>query len=231
MGAHGPNRSSSRHGELNAIVDIDTQKRELEDDSNTEASLPPTSYPQELEANIVIDGGKTLLLRAIRDADEDKLVDFHSHLSADSIYCRYFSFHPELSHDEVHHLTHVDYDSRLALVIEDGDELVGVARYERYPGTSDAEVAFVVRDDYQHLGLGSRLFASLAAAAWPRGISTFRAETLCRNHDMMSVFHRSGFAMTTTVSAGEISVRISVEPLDHPHLPAPPSTFRDHPWS
>lgn len=206
------------------MVDIDVERRELDGDSNTEASLSSLSYPTELEAVIVIDGGSALRLRPIRDIDEDKLLAFHSHLSADSIYCRYFSFHPELSRDEVYHLTHVDYDSRLALVIENGDELVGVARFERYPGTSDAEVAFVVRDDYQHLGLGRQLFASLAAAAWPRGISTFKAETLCRNHDMMSVFHHSGFPMTSTVSAGEISVRISIEPLASSHL-------RDDPWS
>ena len=108
-------------------------------------------------------------------------------------------------------MTNVDYEDRLALVIEDGDELVGVARYERYPNTSEAEVAFLVRDDYQHLGLGPRLLKDLASAARSRGITVFRAETLCRNHDMMSVFHHSGFPMTSSVSAGEISVRLSLD--------------------
>lgn len=111
-------------------------------------------YPEELYERVVIAGARTLVLRPIRAEDEEKLVSFHSHLSADSIYCRYFSFHPELSDEETYHLTHVDYEDRLALVLEDGVDLVAVARYERYPGTADAEAAFVVRDDYQHLGLG-----------------------------------------------------------------------------
>jgi GNAT superfamily N-acetyltransferase len=169
-------------------------------------------YPQELEADVVLDDSRTLKIRPIRVDDEGRILTFHSHLSDDSIYCRYFSFHPELSRKEVAHLTHVDYDNRLALVVEDRDEIVGVARYDRYGGTSVAEVAFVVRDDYQHLGLGHKLFASLAAAASPRGITEFSAETLCRNHDMMSVFRHSGFPMTSSVSAGEISVRLSIEP-------------------
>jgi len=94
------------------------------------------NYPTELEAAMELESGTTLLLRPIRAQDEGKLLRFHGHLSPESIYTRYFSFHPELSPVEVEHLTHVDYIDRLALVIEDGDELVGVARYERYPGTS-----------------------------------------------------------------------------------------------
>ncbi len=172
----------------------------------------PGAYPENLIESFEISDGRTLTLRPIRADDDEKLLAFHYRLSADSIYCRYFSFHAELSSDELHHLTRVDYGNRLALVVEDGDDLVGVARYERYRATSTAEVAFLVRDDYQHIGVGNHLFAGLAAAAWARGVTTFTAETLCRNHDMMSVFHHSGFPLTSSISAGQISVRMSIDP-------------------
>jgi GNAT superfamily N-acetyltransferase len=199
--------------------------------SATSEQLTPRPYPEELVEKITITDGRTLTLRPIRADDDEKLLAFHYRLSADSIYCRYFSFHAELSSDEVHHLTRVDYGTRLALVLEDGDDLVGVARYERYPATSTAEVAFLVRDDYQHLGLGHRLFASLAAAAWARGVTTFTAETLCRNHDMMSVFHHSGFPLTSSISAGQISVRMSIDPRDAAaSTDTSHTTIRDEPW-
>jgi GNAT superfamily N-acetyltransferase len=190
------------------------------------------SYPDDLVASVAIRGHRTLVLRPIRADDEGGLVAFHHHLSADSIYCRYFSFHPELSDCEIHRLTHVDYTNRLAIVLEDGDDLIGVARYERDRDTSEAEVAFVVRDDYQHLGLGHRLFAALAVAAWVRGITTFTADTLCRNHDMISVFRHSGFPMTSSISAGEFSARISIDP-QGAEVNSPPLhvTFQVHPWS
>ena len=194
----------------------------------------PGAYPEKLVESFTISDGRTLTLRPIRADDDEKLLAFHYRLSADSIYCRYFSFHAELSSDEVHHLTHVDYGTRLALVVEDGDGdgLVGVARYERYPATSTAEVAFLVRDDYQHLGLGHHLFASLAAAAWARGVTTFTAETLCRNHDMMSVFHHSGFPLTSSILAGQISVRMSIDPRDAARSTrTSQNTLRDEPWS
>ena len=169
-------------------------------------------YPSELETDIVLRTGRTVRLRPVRPDDAVKLDAFHHHLSSDSIYRRYFSFHPELSHEEICHLTLVDYVDRLALVIEDDGELVAVGRYDRYPETTAAEVAFLVRDDYQHLGLGHRLLESLAHAAWARGVTTFSAETLATNRAMMSVFQHSGFHVTSTTSSGEISVRFSIEP-------------------
>ena len=185
---------------------------------DVESSLAPSTafvpwrYPDDLESDFVIRTGRALRLRPIRADDATKLEEFHHHLSSDSIYLRYFSLHPELSLEEVCHLTQVDYVDRLALVVEDGDELVAVARYERYPGTTSAEVAFLVRDDYQHLGLGHRLLDGLADAAWARGITSFSAETLIGNSDMMSVFRHSGFRLTSSVADGEISVKFSIEP-------------------
>ena len=172
----------------------------------------PWCYPDKIEKDVVLRSGAVLHLRPIRSGDDEKLVVFHRHLSSDSIYRRYFSFHPDLSREEVCHLTQVDYVDRLAIVIEDGDDLVAVGRYDRYPTTTVAEVAFIVRDDYQHLGLGHRLLEGLAEAAWTRGVTSFSAETLFSNRDMMAVFRHSGFPLTSSVSHGEISVRFPIEP-------------------
>ena len=169
-------------------------------------------YPVELEDDITTRDGATLRLRPIRPDDADALVSFHSRLSWDSIYRRYFSMHPKLSSEEVAHLTQVDYADRLAFVVQDGEHLVAVGRYDRYPSKDEAEVAFVVSDEYQHLGLGLSLLEHLAQAAWARGITTFTAETLATNRDMMAVFHHSGFPVKSGFDDGEISVRFSIEP-------------------
>lgn len=169
-------------------------------------------YPSELECDITSRGGECLHLRPIRPNDNDGLKLFHSRLSADSIYRRYFSMHPELTAIELAHLTQVDYVNRLALVIENGNQIVAVSRFERYPGTDEAEVAFIVADDYQHHGLGLLMLHHLADAAWARGITTFLAETLATNREMMSVFLASGFPVHTTFEDQEIMVRLSIEP-------------------
>lgn len=182
--------------------------------SRRHGTFPPWRYPDTLETDVTTRKGTTLHLRPIRPEDGDALVAFHERLSVDSIYRRYFSMHPKLSDAEVTHLTSVDYVDRLALVVEDGDRLVAVGRYDRYPETTTAEVAFIVADDYQHLGLGLTLLTHLAAAAWARGITTFRAETLAENRDMMAVFFDSGFPVTSTVTDDEISVQFPIEPTE-----------------
>ncbi len=174
----------------------------------------PWLYPSALEAEITTRDGATLHMRPIRPDDTERLLAFHHRLSEDSIYRRYFSMHPELSTAELAHLTRVDYVDRLALEIEDGDRLVAVGRYDQYPFSTKAEVAFVVADDYQHQGLGLRLLEHLAAAAWDRGITSFTAETMASNRDMMSVFYDSGFPVKTVLEDDDISVRFSIEPTE-----------------
>ena len=100
----------------------------------------PTSkpYPGELECDIMTVTGVKLHMRPIRPEDASSLVNFHLQLSAGSIYRRYFAVHPELSAKEVEHLTTVDYVDRFAYIIEDGDELIAVGRYDHIPKTTDA---------------------------------------------------------------------------------------------
>ena len=174
----------------------------------------PTGYPMDLECEVATRDGTRMRARPIRPGDSVELSRFHGSLSPSSVYRRYFYVHPDLSQKEIDHLTTVDYVDRLALVVEHGGGLVAVGRYERYPGTEDAEVAFVVADAYQHLGLGTLLLGQLAGAARRNGISRLRATVLVENRAMVDVFTGSGFPMTTTSESGVISVRMSIEPVE-----------------
>ena len=159
-------------------------------------------------------GGVTVHLRPIRPDDAARLVEFHKGLATRSVYRRCFFVHPSLSPAEVERFTHVDYVDRLAIVAVDDLRLVAVGRYERRSETTEAEVAFVVADEYQHDGIGTLLLEHLAEAAWRNGITTFVAETLAENRDMLRVFFDSGFPVTSTSESGTISVRFPIEPTD-----------------
>jgi GNAT superfamily N-acetyltransferase len=171
-------------------------------------------YPSDLECDVTTGTGATLHMRPIRPDDADQLVHFHLNLSSGSIYRRYFSFHPELSENEVEHLTTVDYVDRLAFIVEDGDQLVAVGRYDRIPDTSEAEVAFLVTDRYQHHGLGLLLLKHLADAAFPIGITTFTAETQVNNRSMLGVFNDSGFPVTSSIEDEIVSLTFPIKPTE-----------------
>lgn len=172
----------------------------------------PRAYPDELAFDVTTSEGLHLHMRPIHPGDAALLVNFHSRLSTDSVYRRYFSMHPELSDAEVVHLTTVDYLDRLAFIVQDGDALIAVGRYDRIPGTTTAEVAFVVADDYQGKGIGLWLLEHLAEEAWSLGLTAFVAETQADNMYMMSVFESAGFPVTTRIEDEIISVRFPIEP-------------------
>jgi acetyl coenzyme A synthetase (ADP forming)-like protein len=168
--------------------------------------------PTELDCDVLATDGRTLHIRPIRPDDGDRLVEFHGRLSPDTVYRRFFSPHPRLSASEVEGFTHVDYQDRLALVAELAGELIAVARYDRIPGTGDAEVAFVVDDAHQGRGLGTLLLEHLAAAARNRGIARFVADTLASNSGMLGVFGRAGFTVSRTYDYGVVRLEFSIEP-------------------
>jgi GNAT superfamily N-acetyltransferase len=176
-------------------------------------------YPVELAVDVTTNSGATVHMRPIRPDDAAGLVEFHHGLSPDSVYRRFFSVHPTLSDVEVARFTCVDYVERSALVAQDRDQLVAVGRYDRTPGTTEAEVAFIVADDYQHQGIGPILLEHLATAAWRNGIKTFVASTMADNREMLHVFADSGFQVSRVLEAGIIDVRFSIEP-DEAYLAA-----------
>jgi GNAT superfamily N-acetyltransferase len=168
-------------------------------------------YPAYRECDVVLADGGTVHLRPIRPDDGPRLEAFHSQLSPESIYLRFFSCHPRLSASEVERFTHVDGTDRMALVGTLHDEIVGVARYERLRScTTEAEVAFVVRDSHQGRGLGTLLLEHLAAYGRDRGIQTFVAETLPQNRPMQEVFRNAGFAEEARWHEGVIEFRMDI---------------------
>ncbi|MFZ0251435.1 MAG: GNAT family N-acetyltransferase [Acidimicrobiales bacterium] len=172
--------------------------------------ISPPNYPGDLGAQVVLSDDTCCSLRPIRPDDAERLIEFHEHLSQRSTYLRFFTVHPRLSDDEVKRFTTVDYVNRLALVVERDKRLIAVGRFDRITGTTEAEVAFVVADEYQHHGLASLLLDELARAARDRGIRTFLAETLCENKPMLDVFHHSGFDVSSTIEYGTVFLRFEI---------------------
>jgi GNAT superfamily N-acetyltransferase len=72
-----------------------------------------------------------------------------------------------------------------------GEDIIAVGRYYLDPRTNRAEVAFVVRDDWQGRGIGKFLFRHLTNIAKRHGISGFTAEVLRENKRMQAVFNNS----------------------------------------
>ncbi|HEY2998531.1 MAG TPA: GNAT family N-acetyltransferase, partial [Acidimicrobiales bacterium] len=183
------------------------------DELTTTAEIElPAAYPAEWDADVVLADGGTVRIRPIRPDDGPRIVDFHALQSPESIYFRYFSPHPHLTEQEVERLTHVDYVDRMAFVALRDDALVGVARYDRWPTRSEAEVAFFVDDRHRGRGLATILLEYLVAAARRAGIAAFTATVLPSNQRMVAVFRKAGFDLRSTFDEGVIEVHFDLRP-------------------
>jgi acyl-CoA synthetase (NDP forming)/RimJ/RimL family protein N-acetyltransferase len=175
-------------------------------------AAPEPAYPAEWEADVLAADGGTVHIRPIRPADAERIDALHRRLSAETVYLRFFAPLPRLSPTMLDRLVNVDYADRFALVAELGEELVAVARYDRLPGSDEAEVAFLVEDAHQGRGLGSLLLEHLAARATQAGISRFVAETLPENQRMLKVFRDAGYRDERRFADGVVRVTFDLAP-------------------
>jgi acyl-CoA synthetase (NDP forming)/RimJ/RimL family protein N-acetyltransferase len=187
-----------------------TPDRATEQDRAPEPPQPPAHW----EADIIAADGGTVHLRPICPEDAEGLVGLMDRSSDQTRYYRFFGPMKRLSDKDLHRFTHVDHDARVAFVLVLGDQVIGVGRYDRYPGTDDAEVAFLVEDAHQGRGLGSVLLEHLAAAARERGIQNFVAEVLAQNNRMVRVFLDAGYTPTRSYEEGVVHLTFPIAPTE-----------------
>ncbi len=172
----------------------------------------PVGYPDECECEVLLADGSVAGVRPIRPSDADALRAFHDRLSPDTVHLRFLGAHPHLRAAEAARFTHLDYRDRLALVAEVDGQLVAVGRYDRLAEQDRAELALVVTDAMQGVGLGSLLLEHLAAAARRRGVATFLAETLASNYAVRQVYDDLGLERTLSGSGGVADVSLPIAP-------------------
>lgn len=158
----------------------------------------------------VLRDGTLVTLRPLGPDDGAALRTFHDGLSVQTVYHRFFCARGPLTDAEVAYFTRLDQRSRVALAAFAGDRLVGVARYDRLPGTTDAETACVVADAWQGRGLGTLLLMRLVEIARRSGVRRFVADTLLSNTRMLRLLADIAPMKTTDVDRGFAHVLVDI---------------------
>ena len=170
----------------------------------------------EFEVTETLKNGLTVKIRAIRPADKAGIIDAFGKLDPESVYTRFFRAKGALSDQELKAATEVDFENVVALVVTTesaGKEtIIGGGRYVAFNVSSarSAEIAFMVEEDYQGLGLAGRILKYLAHIAREKGVSQFQAEVLPQNQAMLAVFSRSGLPMQLSQAEGVTHVTLSL---------------------
>lgn len=160
--------------------------------------LPPSSedllFLEGYKSTFTMKNGKTAEFRPLLPSDEIAYRNFFYSLQEKTIFMRFFYRMRSFSHEVVQkHWASVDYHknmSILGLVQKGGHkEIIAIGTYA-YEQNQQAEIAFVVREDYQGMGVASYLLAVLEKIAKENQYSRFSATVLRENAAMIKVFKK-----------------------------------------
>ena len=161
-------------------------------------------YPQQYVGKWAMKDGTELMIRPIRPEDEPRMIEFHHKLSDRSVYLRYFQplkLTQRTAHERLTRICFIDYDREMALVAEmrlpDGSsEIIAVGRLSKLHGFSEAEIAVLVRDEFQHKGLGTELVSRLMKVAQDEKLQAVSSTMLGINREMRAICNRLGFKLS-----------------------------------
>ena len=177
--------------------------------------LPPVQddllFLEGYKTRHVLPNGKTVEFRPLLPSDEFEYRNFFYSLKEETIYLRFFYKMRIFSHEVAQQQwASVDYHQNISLIglVRKGgnQEIVAIGSYAD-EGDGRAEVAFVVREDCQGMGIASHLLPQLELVARENGFSGFTATILLENEAMLQVFKKHyPHAGTTLTDQGEIRV-------------------------
>lgn len=168
-------------------------------------------YPENLETYRTTKTGIKLFLRPVKINDENLLKDFFYSLSDTSIYYRFFSPKKDMPHERLQGFVVIDYTKAmiiLAVLQHKGkEEVIGLGQYDINEDSHTADVAFVVRDDYQNQGIGAELVKYINYLANKKGLRGLTAEVLTDNTPMINLFMKEGFEHSNIHEVGVILLK------------------------
>jgi len=148
--------------------------------------------------------GTAVTIRPIHSEDEPLMVKFHQTLSDRSVYLRYFcslSLSRRVAHERLVRICFGNHDREMVLVVQRTDsgtgglQIIAVGRMNKLRAGNEAQVAVLVSDQYQKLGLGHELLRRVVEIARDEKLRRVSAEILPDNLAMQVIMKRLGFCV------------------------------------
>ena len=172
-------------------------------------------YPSEISERHTFKHNTVVRFRAIRPSDEEEMRRLFYRFSDKAIYYRYFTPIKTMPHAKMQAYVNVDYRDVLSVVGLVGPpgqgQIIAEARFARHKDKPYVDVAFVVDEKYQGLGIATYLFRMLVRLARQRGARGMTADVLATNQAMIKVFEKGGFPVRSRFEDGAYALTISFE--------------------
>ncbi|MFC8244602.1 bifunctional acetate--CoA ligase family protein/GNAT family N-acetyltransferase [Streptomyces chartreusis] len=158
--------------------------------------------------------GTTVCIRPVRREDHDQVQGLFEEMSPENLRLRFFAASRRsgaMAADRVCAEPHPGYR---ALLAEIGGRLIGLAEYDSGGSGDTAEISIAVADGLHHRGVGTLLVEHLISAARTEGITTFTADALSENHEVLKLFADLGLRTARRFEGPEVRCTIALDRSD-----------------
>jgi acetyltransferase len=182
---------------LDARVVIDKGRVFAELEPHEHLVISP--YPKKYETLWKLRDGRTVLLRPIKPEDEPLWLEMFQNFSEQSIRYRFFCIIKDTPHEMRVRYCNIDYDREIAIVAElteDGQrKILGVVRVPIEPDKKTGEIAVIVADPWQGLGLGSKIVDYMIEICKDKKLETIYGLMLRDNYRAIDLMKKMGFTI------------------------------------
>jgi GNAT superfamily N-acetyltransferase len=132
--------------------------------------------------------------------------------SDESVYYRYFSPIKTMPHAKMQQYVNVDYSKVMSIVGLVGEpgrgHIIAEGRFVKHADRPYADMALVVDEEYQGLGIATFLMKMLARLAKERGLRGFTADVVASNKGMMKVLEKADLPVKARLKGGVYEVTV-----------------------
>ena len=163
------------------------------------AHLVISPYPKKYETLWKLRDGRSVLLRPIKPEDEPLWLEMFQNFSEESIRYRFFQIIKDTPHEVRVRYCNIDYDREIAIVAELTEEgrrkILGVVRLSIEPDGKAGEIAFIVADPWQGLGLGTKMIDYMIEICKDKQLEKIYAIMLAENRRAIGIMKQMGFTV------------------------------------
>jgi acetyltransferase len=153
-------------------------------------------YPKEFEITKKLKDGTEVLLRSIKPEDEPLWLEMFNNFSESSVWNRFFNIVKDPSHQFRTRFCDINYENEIAIVAishNNGNKMLGVVRFTLDVDKKSGELAFIVADPWQGLGLGTMMVEHLINICRQKKIDTIYSFMLPNNYGAIRFLKRLNF--------------------------------------
>ncbi|AVZ71381.1 GNAT family N-acetyltransferase [Streptomyces lunaelactis] len=158
----------------------------------------------------LLSDGTTVCIRPVRPDDHEQLQGLYEEMSAENLRLRFFAASRRSAAMAADRACTPPRPGYRALMAESQGQVIGLAEYEVGDEAATAEISIAVADRLHHRGVGTLLVEHLVSAARADGITTFTADALSENHEVLRLFADLGLRTARRFEGPEVRCAIEL---------------------